>query len=231
MSEPDARAVYIFVMCLRWQLFRYNCDVYLKFAGMPSGVIITLILNSIVNSLLMRIAFSRLFGREVMLEKFNDVVMTATVGDDNVSSVSDEFSKFNMVNLQPIYKDMGYVVTPANKSGVITPFLPFESLTFLKRSFVFTEMLGFVAPIVEDSIYKGMMFENRELGISPLERLHAVCEGAQREFFLHGRNKFKLFQKFLTTLYEEHRLGPVHLLDYDALVEEYKDKNFRTFML
>jgi hypothetical protein len=125
MSEPDARAVYIFVMCLRWQLFRYNCDVYLKFAGMPSGVIITLILNSIVNSLLMRIAFSRLFGREVMLEKFNDVVMTATVGDDNVSSVSDEFSKFNMVNLQPIYKDMGYVVTPANKSGVITPFFAF----------------------------------------------------------------------------------------------------------
>jgi hypothetical protein len=230
MSVEDCSAIYIFVMCLCWQLFRFKGDLYLKMKGMPSGVIITLILNSFVNSILERIAFARLAKRNEPrgILQFSDNVRMATVGDDNVSSTNKKW--FNMIVLTEVYKNMGYTITPANKGNAAVPFLPFEELTFVKRTFVLDDELGYVAPIDTDSVYKALMFESKESGISSIQRLHDVALGAQREMFLHGKAAFDEFQTWLQAVFQKHRI-PLELLNYDLLREEYSAKSFRTFML
>jgi hypothetical protein len=229
MAPEHCNAIYVYVFCLCWQLFKYNKDLYLKMKGMPSGVILTLILNSLANSTLMRIAFNRIFNRKI---EFNDHVVTANVGDDNASSVTDFVKhKFNMITLQPIYQQMGYVVTPANKQGVVQPFVKFEDLQFVKRKFVAHDKFGWIAPIETDSIYKSLMFEDVQMGVSPIQRLHDVISGAQREFFLHGRGAFEQFQGELSDLIKANYQFTYTELKYEELELEYAAKSFRTFML
>jgi len=226
-SEKICKLAYTFVMCMCWQLFVFKNDEFLKFKGMPSGVIFTLILNSVVNSLLLRIAYLRLFK---VLNDFDSNVNTNNVGDDNVSSVSDFRKDMNMISLQPIYLNMGYVITPASKRDIILPFLPFEELTFLKRKIVKHLRFGFVAPIDTDSIFKALMFEKIEAGISPVARLNQVMLGAQREMFLHGKEAFIKFQDEMSEIFKK-RSRSFEKLDFDALVLEYEAREFVTFMM
>lgn len=225
MTQALCAKIYIFVMCLCWQLFRYKNDLFVKLKGMPSGVIITLILNSVVNSIMARIVFNRLRPNN---EQFSDCVTMATVGDDNISGVENA-PWFNMLSIKDEYLKLGYVVTPANKQGVPQKYIPFEDLTFVKRRFSYNSELGYIAPIETDSIYKGLMFEKKQCGVSPEQRLCDVIEGAQREYFLHGYDKFISFRAWISNVISEYRL-PAKLLDYSDLRREYEDKNFRTFM-
>jgi hypothetical protein len=226
-SKENCNRVYILCFSMAFQMFRYNSDVYLKMRGLPSGWFLTLLMNSFVNSLLLRIAWLRVFKT---LQDFHDRIKTGNVGDDNVNGVAMCVKdQFNMITLQPIYLKMGYLMTPASKSNVVQKFLPFADLSFLKRKFVADERFGYVAPIDTDSIYKALMFEDRKCGVSHEQRLLDVALSAQREFFLHGRKKFDGFQGFITHLFKI-KGREIELLKYDQLVEEYENKVFRTFM-
>jgi hypothetical protein len=225
--EEAAEIVYRIVISFRWQLGRYMADYFLKFKGMPSGVIFTLIFNSFVNSFLLRVAYLRLVGP---LNDFQEKVETANVGDDNINAVHRELrEKFNMITIAVEYARMGYVATPAKKGNETQAEIPFEDLTFLKRSFVWSsELKSYVAPIDPDSIYKAFCFEKKESGISPPERLRDVSRGAQREAFLHGREFFDNFQVKCGAAFDEAGLR-WESLDYEVLKIEYLDGVFRTF--
>lgn len=219
--EPAAaELVYIYCIAFKWQLAKYLTDIFGKFKGMPSGVIITLIMNSIVNSLLMRICYRRLVGE---LRRFREDVKLATVGDDNVQGVDGDIrEKYNMITVSEQLFKLGYIATPARKNNTIQPFIPFSELTFLKRSFRFDEVLGYVAPLEKDSIYKALSFEKKEAGITPTERLRLVAESSQREFFLHGRTAFESFQQLLNRMPGIGRLVVVKMLSYEVLEAEYQ---------
>jgi hypothetical protein len=227
-TEKEANCVYIAMIGFRWQIGKYMMDIFMKFKGMPSGVIFTLIMNSFVNSFLLRVAYLRLVGDG----DFDNKVNTANVGDDNINAVDESlYEKFNMVTIAVVYRRLGYVATPANKSGQIAASLPFSELTFVKRKFAWSKELGvYVAPIEWDSIYKGLCFENREAGISPVQRLEDMAGNCQREAFLHGRPAFNKFQKDMRPIFEKHQLY-FEELDFDKLKEEFVEKKFRTYAL
>lgn len=230
MSYDDSAAIYVYVFSLTVQVFRYKKDVYLKFKGLPSGRIETLMFNSIVNLFLLMICFFRLYPTATD-EDFWQSVVSAMVGDDNVTSVdSVNFPLMNMIRLQPIYLSMGYVMTPASKSSVFLPYIEFKDLVFLKRRFLEDKELGYIAPLDTDSIYKALMFENCELGVSPEQRLYDVASGAQREFFLHGELAFKEFQSWLVSIFKRFDRN-IDELDFVSLKNEYRNKSFRTFAL
>jgi hypothetical protein len=227
-KEP-ATCIYVMIRSFDTQIVKYKQDVFLKHKGMPSGFIMTLIFNSVANSSLFRVAYLRITGN---LQDFLRHVKLGTVGDDNVSSVSDgRIGQFHLLAIVPIMEELGYKATAADKSGKIRSQIPFSELTFVKRKFKFSKDLqGYVAPLETDSIYKGMMFEKRQAGVAPLQRLAEVAQGAQREMFLHGKNEFANFQLLLKGLETKH---DVHFqyLEHEALRQEYLEGVFRTFAL
>jgi mRNA-degrading endonuclease RelE of RelBE toxin-antitoxin system len=192
--EESARIVYLLVYALGCQLFEHKGDFAMKVKGLPSGHIVTLILNSIINILLMMVAFEMLYPDKDFFEE----VFPGVVGDDNLAGVSESVSeKFNLVNLQEIYKGFGYAVTDASKSSVVKPFVSPQNMQFLKRKFRYEPRLKLVvAPLEKDSIYKMLSFWSfkKQGGASYTQRMAACLDTAQREMFLHGEEEFSAFQ-------------------------------------
>jgi len=227
----DQKRVYYLCKMLNVQLVIFMCDLFEKELGLPSGIIITLIFNSIVNSILMRIAFVFLCGKSAW--DFRKYVEPATTGDDNISSISEEIiDQYNMVTIAPVYALCGYTVTPADKEKGIRAHIPWEEATFLKRKFVYDFELGlYLAPIELDSIYKSFCFQMSDAEVSADVRLKDVALSAQREAFMHGKAFFHQMQEDIISWFKATDLLHVLvLLNYDDIKEEFITGTFRTYM-
>lgn len=214
-SEKDAMKVKYLVESMSVQLCQYKGDYFVKTKGMPSGVILTLIINSIANSLLMRIVFCSLTQKPV--SEFRNHIRLATVGDDNIHSFSDEIAgKFTMSRAAPIYKQLGYTITPASKAGEFVDSMTLEELTFVKRRFVLWDDGYYRAPLDKDSIYKAFCFETKRGLEGSVERLKSVYTSGVYEAYLHGRDFFDEFVKEMSSLYQQHEL-PFDPISFEEL--------------
>lgn len=132
-TSQEARITYILICMITVQLYKYQCDYFLKIKGMPSGVIFTLALNSVINSILYRMCFVVL--TKISPLEYKKYVRTATVGDDNISSISsDIFEEFNILRMQPLLREWGYIITPGTKDNVISTEIRREDAVFVKRN-------------------------------------------------------------------------------------------------
>lgn len=214
-SESDTMKVYYLVSTMNLQLCQYKGDYFLKNKGMPSGVIITLMMNSVANSILMRVVYSFLTQRP--LAQFNDDVRLATVGDDNIHSFrADLVGIFSMAKAVDVYKILGYTITPALKGKDFAESLELSDLTFVKRRFVRWDDGFYRAPLDTDSIYKAFCFETNRSDVSSVERLRSVYISGCYEAYLHGREFYDEFVASLSLLYDEHNL-PYEELEFDSL--------------
>lgn len=232
-DEESVKIAKLLVLVLIWQVVVYQNDIFLKFCGLPSGYILTLLLNSIANSLLMRVVYQRIFNS---VGDFRSNVDVGTVGDDNLFNVVEEISdRFNMVVMKPIYEKMGYNITNANKSTTVQPFVSEKDAVFVKRHFKYHDDLKcIVGPLELDSIYKALCFDKKDSkSISPIDRLSEVSMGCQREAFLHGRAFFEEFQSQLEEANQRcfGGLWAYKKLNYSELVEEFGEGKFTTFAM
>lgn len=227
-SKESLPVVYFCVLSIAYQLVFYHTDVFLKFGGLPSGSIITLLINSLIVSFLFRMCFKELCPDL----RFDDHVALGDVGDDNIAGLSLESSpRYNMETIQPLMRRFGYNMTAADKESEITPFVRFDELSFLKRTFRKSEELNvYVAPIDSDSIYKSLCFENIRSGISTSQRLVDLGASCQREWFLKGKKEFYAFQEWAGKLYFEKGYH-FQVLSWEELEKEWRDNTFTTFMI
>lgn len=223
-NEEDAVVCYLVVYALCFKIFIYNGSVAFTIKGLPSGHMLTLIINSIVNMFLMLMAFEKLCPE--LADKFFEHVFSATVGDDNLSGLSDEVKdRFNVSTISALYKSWGYVVTNANKSVELSAFISTDDAVFLKRKFRYEESLDlYVAPLDKDSIYKMLSFVEIPSGMSETQHYSVLFDVAQREFFLHGREVFDEFVGFATKIVDKHSIF-VDWKSFDQLVETFKSKD------
>lgn len=115
--------------------------LYTVCCGIPSGSPITAPLNSIVNSLYIRLMWLRIFEHNSLyfsLESFNANCTIVTYGDDVIASVTDEcVESFNIQTLSENFATYGITFTDARKTGVIVPYLTdISEVWFLSRCFV-----------------------------------------------------------------------------------------------
>ena len=157
----------------------------------------------VVNSWLYRCAYVEITGES--FSSFKKHVRLATVGDDNVASISSSVN-FSMIKAAPLYREWGYVATPASKGGDFVDSLLLEDLVFVKRRFVKWEDGYYRSPIDPDSCYKALCFQEKEAGITYEQRLKNVSGTVLREFYLHGEERFNVEKKFLTEVFEEREL-------------------------
>jgi hypothetical protein len=157
----------------------------------PSGHALTVIVNSVCVSLMLRFAFYTLYpGLD-----FNDHVHLLTYGDDNMMGVSDSVPLFDNYNVQRILVSVGISIVPADKDNpeYDSSYTPFEDVTFLKRKFV--EYRGrMCCPIDMATIRKLFSMYVDEGSLSPQDHTFIVCDEALHELVQHGEEVYSYWE-------------------------------------
>jgi len=175
---------------------------YCQFFGTnPSGHNLTVIINCVVNSILLRYAFiviARSNGDTrndmVIVADFDKYVQLMTYGDDNIAGISPEVPWFTHNSISECLGDIGITYTDAKKQGIHRDYSNIYEEEFLKRSFRFEDdggpddwSSGFVrAPLNKESIVR-MLMVNVSNMLSPQEQMMELMRAADRESYQHGR--------------------------------------------
>lgn len=123
------------ILRITWYDLGRMTTVLLEIPGcMPSGWFLTFVLNSLVNAVLMRIAWIMLISAPFNdLKYFRTYVREKYAGDDNFLAVSREFlQEFNNLTIAELFAKYGQKYTPASKTGELVPYQQIEDCAFLK---------------------------------------------------------------------------------------------------
>lgn len=219
----------------------FEGDLYRFANGNPSGNLITVQLNSICNSLMMRYVYYSL-NRSVK-EKFAENISLATYGDDNAMSVKHHCKWFTHTVCQSEFEKLDIGYTMADKGAQSVPYIPIEMISFLKRNFIKHETLNkVVAPIEEDSILKKFFWIKKptESPLSFAEQFGAYTDNSFREAYLHGKAYYESFtEKILAIIAKNPELKPqISIIPYHEMTQvlapyyhdEYKNDNKKLFV-
>lgn len=127
----------------------------------PSGNPLTVEINSVVNSLLLRFVFIEMSRKlQVPLVPFRSVVALTVYGDDNAAGVCSSHAEvFNNVTISEVLTPRGLVYTPPSKGGDLIKLYPFDELTYLKRKALYCPYRKtWVAALDTDSLCKSFHF-------------------------------------------------------------------------
>jgi hypothetical protein len=198
-----------------YPLTNMNGDVIQFLGGNSSGHPLTVIINSIVNSIYVRCAY---FCQHLDLSQFRSNVALMTLGDDNI--MGSKLDEFNHTSIQHSLGLLGIPYTMAVKDKESVPFIDISEADFLKRTF--TTLRGqIVGPLALKSIWKSLMMYVERGNISHEEQLAQSYLSARREWSLHGKdiftdNTLKMSQIFTNfPLVQRFMSGPQYSYTYD----------------
>lgn len=179
----------------------------------PSGNPFTTIINSIYNSMSMRIIYSYLTRQP--MGYFGKHVNLISYGDDNVLNIDHTIiDTFNQQTITKAYNDIfGMTYTNESKSGDILPARRIDDVSFLKRKFS-KHGAQYLAPIEKPSIYKQLCWLRSKGVTNTRELMKMNAENALRESALHGLDFYKEMSK---------KLAP-GTRDYDFTILDYSDQ-------
>jgi hypothetical protein len=218
----------------------FDGDLYRFANGNPSGNLITVQLNSICNSIMMRYVYYAQMPS--IREPFAENVRLGTYGDDNAMSVKKHCSWYTHTSCQAEFKKLDIGYTMADKGAASRPYIGIDEISFLKRSFVHHKELDIiVAPIEEDSILKRFHWVKKpsESPLSFAEQFGAYTDGAFRDKYLFGREIYDEFLQKIKNIVDlnESLRGVVDFIPYDEMTQilrpdyspDYINKNTKLF--
>lgn len=181
----------------------FDGDLIEFFGTNPSGHALTVIVNSMVNSLYMRYCFCILNpAREV--RSFKQNVHLFTYGDDNVQGVSKSCPWYNHTAIQAVLATIGVEYTMADKTSESVPYIHIDNVSFLKRFWRWDADVGaYLAPIEEASIKRSLTVWLPSDTLNEYEKMIEVITSAVCEYFFYGREKFEKERSFFTQLLQQ----------------------------
>lgn len=203
----------------------FNGDLVEFFGSNPSGHPLTVIINSIVNSLYMRMAFADI--TKLKVDKFDDYVSLITYGDDNLMSVSEKAVGFDHTSIQDYLGRYGVKYTMADKESKSQAFIDIKDCSFLKRRWEWNdEAEAFFAPLEHESIEKMLMVWVKSKTIGLEEQSIAVMNSASNEYFFYGRmiheRRLKMFQTIIQACELKDYVEEYHFPTFDQCLERFK---------
>jgi hypothetical protein len=201
-------------------------DLVQLFGCEPSGHPLTVIINCLANSLLMRYAYMEL-NPDKECKTFKQNVSLMTYGDDNIMGVhKNVHSWFNHCEVVRAFLNIDVIYTMADKEAVSVPFVHIDQASFLKRTFRYDDDLKhFVAPLEHDSIEKSLMVWVKSKTINSKEQAMAIVTSTVREYFWYGREIFhqktELFKRMVKALELDFYVVESSFPTWDQLSEEY----------
>lgn len=183
---------------IAFPIVNMNGDLFQFFGSNPSGQPLTVIINSIVNSLYMRVAYFDIIGE---VHTFRKCVRLMVLGDDNIMGSNNP--SFNHTTIVAALHKRGVKYTMADKESESVPFIKIYDTDFLKRTFTQNEV-RIVAPLAISSILKSLSMTVHRGNISDEETLAQSYLSARREMSLHGKENFEEFTTKMETIFDNY---------------------------
>jgi len=198
-SEKDIFYMYGMAEDISYSFVNIHGTLYEFFGTNPSGHPLTVIINSIVNSLYMRYMYLDLNPKQECVS-FAQNVALMTYGDDNMFSVSADCNWFNHTTIQDNFAKYDIKYTMADKNSISRPYISIHEISFLKRSFKFDYDLNYyVAPLEEASINRALTMCVASNEVTPMEQSIGTLTNVVREYFWYGKeiynDKVNLFKR------------------------------------
>jgi hypothetical protein len=224
-DETRLRTIACIAEDIAFPVCNVNGDLFEFFGSNPSGQPLTVILNSLVNSLYLRYAY-RVLNPLEEVETFKENVAATTYGDDNVFGVSVNAPWYNHTTIQSALADIGLTYTMADKTGKSVPYIHIDDVSFLKRSWKWCEdVSNYTCPLEEDSIIKSLTVWTPSGAIDEYAQMHQVITSANNEYFFHGKEIFQEKHEFFNELLRKEPYSfyaaPQPLPTYDQLVARF----------
>nr|QRQ90215.1 MAG: hypothetical protein 1 [Riboviria sp.] len=206
-------------------LVNVNGDVVEFFGTNPSGHPLTVIINSIVNSIYMRYAYV-LANPLQTCSTFKENVNLFTYGDDNIMGISPTCEWFNHTAIQGKLATIGVQYTMADKEAETKPFIHIDDCSFLKRSWRYDSDVGaHLCPLEEESIHKSLTVWVPSSTLCPEAQMVAVISSANSEYFFYGREVFEKHHRFFKEILAQspycHYVAESTLPGWDLLVKRF----------
>nr|UNY42015.1 MAG: polyprotein 2 [Picornavirales sp.] len=179
--------------------------VYERKRGMPSGHLLTSVFNSGTTLFYLFVAWVVVCARGyeagksemkdlVSYDAFREHVKLVVFGDDFVASVSDYAASFyNFKVVMEIMNQMKIGMTPGNKTAEAREFVPFDEITFLKRSFrIHPGRNVCMGRLDFEAITHSLMWQHENDDHAAM--LQQNLEGAMREMVAFGQANFNEFR-------------------------------------
>jgi hypothetical protein len=202
-----------------------NGDLFEFFGSNPSGHPLTVIVNSLVNSLYIRYGY-HVTNPKKEVSSFKQHVHALTYGDDNAMGVSKHVPWFHHTSLMGALSDINVVYTMADKTSESIPYIDISNVSFLKRSWVFEAAVkGWFCPLEVESVHKSLTMWIPSSTISAEEQMVQVISSAHIEFFFHGREVFEHNRAFFATILAQEPycfyVKSSTLPSWDEMIERY----------
>lgn len=192
--------------------------------GMHSGNVATVILNSLCNSIMVRIAYLGIMDKENRkysnMTHFHKFVKMFSNGDDLIVSVKEEIiNYFNNVSIAEFFKEFGIKYTCSKKDVEILPFESLFEVSYLKCNFKPhpERRYQWLAALDRVSIEDCPQWI-WDKDIDPWEATIQNCDQAVRLAYGQGREYFDLFrtkvQNFLNENFKYVQLPTWDELDH-----------------
>lgn len=160
----------------------------------PSGHPLTVIINSIANSLYLRyVYYAKAQQQNLAPPMFHTLIKLQTLGDDNIMGVSPQASFFTGGAIMSELEKVGVIYTRADKSlyTADSSYDHISQATYMKRHFVYSnDMLAVTCPLAIDSIHQGLFCFIPSKSLLVETQVAQKIEDVMRESFHHGRAFF-----------------------------------------
>jgi hypothetical protein len=181
--------------------------------SLTSGHPLTVILNSIANSLLVRIAY---LMAGFPIDKFNFLVALLTYGDDNTLNV-DSAIDFTHDTMRIQFAKLGIKYTKADKTAGVELFRSIWDIDFLKRNMALAHVAEWeqqvvFAPLALKSIYKMLSFHT-DTSLTEIEHAETNMVAASNALAQHGPEIYNSICEQLRAICISHNLR-VHITSY-----------------
>lgn len=197
---------------------------YEWFGSNPSGNLLTTLLNSFCNILIIKYSIANCWGKtnsichlsmkdqevDMIVSRIRDNVRCITFGDDNGICVSDEFSEFvDQQTISNAMSEIGFKYTDETKTeNLVVTHRDIKNCTFLKRGFIMDERKLYSAPL-EFAVIMEMCYWTKSN--APAGSLEQTVSIALMELSIHGRDVFDKYAPIIVEqciLKIQHRPNP-----------------------
>lgn len=223
-SDDDLLLMRNLVHEVVYPVLAYNGDLIQLFGTNPSGQNLTVIINSLVNSLLLRSCFYSIYPDK----DFREETAFLTYGDDVIGTVSAKCPLFTHITYADWLSKHDMKFTMPDKESTPTPYMKEEDVDFLKRKCAWNEDLGVkVGLLSEDSIYKRLHAHLLSKELTMDEHSATNIESSIHDWFYYGRDVYedrRAKLRKVAEMAEISHLCPGLEVSYDRRVARWRHK-------
>nr|ASM94055.1 hypothetical protein [Barns Ness breadcrumb sponge aquatic picorna-like virus 3] len=221
-SEEDLHLMRQLVNEVVYPIMAYNGDLIQLFGTNPSGQNLTVIINSLVNSLLLRCSFYTIYPKRV----FKNCCSFLTYGDDVFGTIVESCDKFTHITYAEFLAEHDMKFTMPDKESTPTHYMKEKDVDFLKRKCVFNEDLGRkVGLLSEDSIFKRLHSHLLSKNLTMETHSAENIESSAYDWFYYGRDVYNDRVEKLKLVAEKSgisHLCPALDISYDKRVARWR---------